>query len=587
MNSVLVSTVSKTDRPVTPHSTSSRPLAVVAAAVGADPKGPATEPPSSAEPGDIPLTSEDTPGLMAYRHLYEGQGYVNIYGEFHRWAGSHYQEQRPEVEKNRIATLLTRCVQIEKKEKSDGTVLATVKRPYAHDSKISDALRYCLSRIPFIPLDKVNPGGLNLRNGVLTFDYSGPVPQPRLEPHSRAKVYTYCADTSYDSKAPRGDAHKLLEAIPADYRPTPLRLIASAIDLPECRKKVGRGIRAQFWAGEGSNGKDAVRTAVSNIFGGNGVTGVPISAFTKYDKGEKPWGLAPLLKSRINWPSENSAKESINKIESLKMVVTATGQIDFELKNKNAEQFTPKCICIFNTNDTTINLDHRQEAMASRYIIVPFPYRFTDNPTGPNDLKADSRFIYDEDWVRDNVCPGLLNILVEEFQKIFTEGIDYKPFEKVLEDNLENSSHLYQFKRDSNLIEDESAKTTVREIWARLRSWYESEEILSTDSFSRDNWVEDTRPGDKWIKTTHQLGQKLAKMFPAAAYRTKKERGFKIRFMSDCERALRDAKTIDDLNAARSYFGVETCLESLGMMPEAMVNAIDNGWITELVGAES
>jgi putative DNA primase/helicase len=541
---------------------------------------------ASPEPKDIQLASEDTPGIVAYRHLYEGQGYVNIYGEFFRWVGTHYEEQRIEAEKHRVSKLMARCIQVERKEKSDGSVLATIKRPYSTHAKVCDALGYCLSQIRFIPLDKVNPGGLNLRNGVLTFDYSGPVPLPRLEPHKRARVYTYCASADYDPKAPKVDAHKLLEAIPADYRPTALRLIASAIDLPECRKRVGRGIRAQFWAGEGSNGKDAVRTAVANIFGHHGVTGVPISSFAKYDKGEKPWGLAPLLRSRINWPSENSAKESINKIESLKMVVTGTGEIDFELKNKNAEQFTPKCVCIFNTNDTTINLDHRQEAMASRYIIVPFPYKFTDNPTGPNDLKADSRFIYDEDWVRENVCPGLLNILVDEFQKIFTEGLDYKPFEKVLESNLEDSSHLYQFKRDSNLIEDETTETTVKEVWSRLRAWYEDEEILTVDSFSKDIWIEDTRPGDKWIKTRQQLGKSLAKMFPAAAYRTNKERGFKIRFMSDCERALRDAKSIDDLNSTHRLFGVEVCLDAIGKMPEKMIEDVDSDWIKSLFEAK-
>ena len=91
MTSALTLNVTKTDLGDTSNFSTPRLLSVVAAMGDADPKGAAAEPPLSAEPKDIPLTAEDTPGIVAYRQLYEGHWYVNIYGEFHRWAGSHYE----------------------------------------------------------------------------------------------------------------------------------------------------------------------------------------------------------------------------------------------------------------------------------------------------------------------------------------------------------------------------------------------------------------------------------------------------------------------------------------------------------------
>ncbi|MFM5983882.1 MAG: DUF5906 domain-containing protein, partial [Sphaerospermopsis kisseleviana] len=291
-----------------------------------------------------------------------------------------------------------------------------------------------------------------------------------------------------------------------------LRVFAAAIDLPLVRKFRGRIIRSLIFTGDGNNGKDSLRNALSLIFGRLGITGCSIDDFQAYDHGRK-FNLAALAGSRINWASENNLSINVDQIQCLKQLVTGDPLVSEE-KFRQGTEFTPRCISIFSTNSKTINLVANLEAIASRYSIVPFTKKFVVNPIHSNELLADSRYAYDSDWVKSEVLPALLNYLVEGFKAIFSEGIDYSVFSEAMESNRLAAIHLFQFCNDVGLVAGEPTDfIPVETIWIELRKWYEIEGYLTIGD-NGDKWADDPRPGDPLVKYAVKLKQRLERCHP-------------------------------------------------------------------------
>ena len=456
---------------------------------------------------DILITSTDTPGEVAARTLY-ATDYVRIGDSFYRWEGDHYEACDPRAEERRIALLMRRCISVS--EGKNGECI--VKRPWATSSKTECAFKQARRIIPFIPPDQVNPPGVNMTNGVLVIerDSDGRF-IPMLWPHSPERVYTYKPQVEYNPDADPSHCERLLEALDAPYRAMVLRIFAAALDIDSVRIHSGRDVRVLFFTGSGANGKDALREALSLIFGKQGITSATIDDFSAYDHGRR-FNLAPLATSRINWASENKVGVNIDDIQSLKQLGTGDTLISEE-KFGNGISFTPRCIAVFSTNDRALNLTAALEATASRYAIVPFTKSFVSNPVGPNQLKADPRFKYDLEWVKKNVCPAFLNILLREFNLIFEEGFNYDNFADAMQKNRLEANHLCRFALESGIKEDPDGYILTEDLWRALRCWYEDEGIL-TITERGDNWADDLRPGDPWVRFDIKLKQRLQRIFP-------------------------------------------------------------------------
>ena len=455
------------------------------------------------------MSSDDTAASVAVRELYNDcRDYVRIGDNLYRWAGTHYQICEERAERQRINALLARCYAV--KVKQDGT--STITRPWYTGSKVSDTYQAVLSAPRYVPTDQVNGAGINCTNGVLIVCVVAGEPEFQLIPHSPGLVFTYPPQVEFNPDADTAACDGLLAAIDSRYRSAVIRVFAAAIDLPLVRQFRGRIIRSLIFTGDGNNGKDALRIALTHIFGGSGISNCTINDFQVYDTGKK-FPLAPLAGSRINWASENNVSVNIDQIQCLKQLVTGDPLVA-EVKNIQGVEFTPRCISIFSTNTKTVNLVANLEAIASRYTIVPFTKKFVINPTHSNELLADSRYTYDTEWVKTEVLPALLNHLVDGFKAIFSEGIDYSVFSEVMESNRLGAVHLFQFCNDAGVgLGEPTDFIPVEAIWIELRKWYENEGYL-TNGESGDKWADDPRPGDPLVKYAVKLKQRLERCFP-------------------------------------------------------------------------
>lgn len=106
--------------------------------------------------------------------------------------------------------------------------------------------------------------------------------------------------------------------------------MAASLDLATIRKHRGREVKALLCKGHGNNGKDTLREAVRLLYGGIGMSNASVSDFAAYDNGRK-FGLSKLEGARINWSSENSSFDNLDRLQSLKAAITGEA-LDIERK---------------------------------------------------------------------------------------------------------------------------------------------------------------------------------------------------------------------------------------------------------------
>ena len=497
---------------------------------------------------DIEIQDTDNAETLVFRHLYEGKPYVNIQGALHLYTGNDedgysYPLQDERAELKRISDLLERCTLT--RYTKQGVI---VSRPWAVQKKKVDAYKWALDKVRSVKLSDVNPPGLNLKNGILTtsWDSEKKSVSITLKPHSPKYVYVDQPTVRYDENASTEHVDRLLLAVREQDRKLLLQTYAAALDLPLVRKKKGRAVKTLFLCGEGANGKDSLRECYTMILGKSAVSSVGIQQFKMYDEG-RMFGVRPLAVSKANISSENNTSINIDNLQSLKQATTGDPMFA-ERKHQDAEEFSPRCILIFHTNELTPNLTATHAAQRGRYGIVQFEKVFVENPKKPNELKADPRFKNDPQWVSENVCPALLNYLISGFKEIFATGIDYSPLDETMEKTRIENNHLYRFANECNLIQWETGWVSNAVIEAHLRGWYQDEGVLKVDDNGRESWAEDWRAGDPWVKSTPQYKKRFTKIFPElVAEKRDGVRGLAgIRFASHAEIALRQVATFQD-----------------------------------------
>lgn len=454
---------------------------------------------------------------IAQKALFADQPWVCIFDTLHCWTGTHYEPSSDATEKRRISEFCNKYLVFD-----DRTRKRTYR--YANDTAVNSVLKWVKMAVGIDPA-KVNPTGLNLANGILSITWQGKKPSWTLRKHDPSVVYTHCSKVSYNPKADPEPCDRLLIALDDAQRDVFLKTIAACLDLGNVRKVMSDRLRGLLLQGDGSNGKDTLREAISEIFA-RGITGCSLKDFQQYDEGKK-FPLSKLEYSRINWASENHSRLSLDSLQSLKNVLTGD-PIDIERKNQDDYSIKPACIVLLNCNEAP-SIVGAQKAIESRYAIVKFAKTFTSDPQSPDELPADPRFKNDPEFLQNHVCPSLLNRLLDALTRLMTDGIDYKPLAKAIQDAKESSCHLIRWASEIGL-EVGKGKIRIGDLYQSLKTWYVDQGVLdielSTSGKEKVDWLEESNRFDPWIKAPRLMRAALTKIFPRATFSERTEDGF-------------------------------------------------------------
>jgi putative DNA primase/helicase len=443
--------------------------------------------------------------------LYGDKPWICLEDVLHFWTGTHYEPSPDPIERKRIWEFCNSYV-VESYGK-DGELRRACR--YATPGHVNQALEWIKQSCSVDP-NTVNPPGLNCTNGVLQIVWSGKVPSWRVEPHDSRRLYIYAPVATYKPNADATYCNQLLACLDEPQQQIFLKTIAAALDIDKVRAEKGRMVRALLLKGDGANGKDTLRESVAALFGYQGMTGCSFADCKQYDEGRK-FPLAKLAMSRVNWATENQDTLALDRLQVLKAIITGE-PLDVERKGKDDFSIEPKCVMLFNVNETP-SITAALEAIQSRYGILKFSKTFKSKPDlSRGELQANPRFKYDKEFLRSEVLPALLNHILQALVDLMREGVDYEVIDGAIEEAREESCHLYQFARECGLVYNPGASVYVGDVWEKLREWYIETGTLTIETSDTGKekaiWIDQASRFDPNVKGAHQLVARLQKLYP-------------------------------------------------------------------------
>jgi len=444
---------------------------------------------------------------IALEAIWGGETYLVVEEEFYRWNGSYFELSPREVEERKVISWAENYAVYDPKLRRNAY-------KFANPQSITKILDWAILKFK-VNRDTLNQPGLNLANGVLIFKFHRRSVEWRLVPHDPKFRFTYCSPVRYDPAAGKEGAEQLLQALDADPRDIFLKTLAASINLTAVRKRLGR-LRACICLGAGSNGKDALKKAASLIFTNNQMTSADLSDFNSYDNGRK-FTLAKLRGARLNWPSENNNNSNLDRCNSLNIAITGE-ELYYEQKGKNEVPFQADCVHFFSMNQLPSSKSGL-DSIRERFTILEFSKTFKRAPKlERGELEADPRFLYDPEWVTQEVCPGFLNLILDALNRLFADGIDYEPIQGAFDQIQEESTHLWAFCHDLGLHADAEGRIYVGDLWEALQAWYIANgtlEILDLgDGKTKRVWNEQASQYDRNVSGPHQIYKRFKLLFP-------------------------------------------------------------------------
>lgn len=460
---------------------------------------------------------------IAFDKLFGGQYWITVLGVMHCWNGRYYEAIDDVILTRKIAQHLD---EFEVSTSKGAKTFITF--PFAKPSCVRQVLLWAKQQTG-VTVKQINPSGVNLKNGILQITWKPTSPGQTqslvyspswcLVEHNPQYYYTYCSEAVYQPEADLSECDRLLAALEPPQQDIFLKLIGASLDLAKVRQYHGRNIRAILAQGTGSNGKDAFREVVKQLFGSKGITSCTLSDFQQYDAGRK-FPLYPLgTNPKINWSSENTKYANIDSIQSLKQAITGD-PLSIERKGKDETEIDPACILIFNINEPP-KMTASLEAIKSRYAVLSFNKTFKTNPD-PNqgELKADPRFKYSPLFIQQKILPAFLNKVLQGLHSLMLEGIDYSSTELAFAAIQRESDHLIAFCQEVGLDYLPNGLTPISEIWKRLQKWYKEngtlEIITLPDGEQKTIWHQQARSEDKTLKGANQVRSRFLELFPQA-----------------------------------------------------------------------
>jgi putative DNA primase/helicase len=430
---------------------------------------------------------------------YPAQQWICVDGILHCWSGNHYKPVADEEITPSLAVFLSSIHVVDHKTGQH-------EYPWKRPKYIDEALAWMRRLLPPVA---VNPqSSINCRNGIVSWTWNDRAIDIQFQPHTPETFFTYVTEYDYDPGANPQHLSRLLEAVEPSDRDTLQRILGSGLHLAKYRASRGRP-RAVLMIGEGSNGKDTIRTALRDTLGARNFTSCTLADFRQYDSGRK-FPIAPLRGASVNWSSENSQFVHIDNLQSLKAAISGE-ELSYELKGVQESQFVPSALFVFNLNkDPSLSGD--QIAVETRFHVFRFMKTFMATPTEPNHIQADPRLKDDPEFIQEMICPAFLNWLLEGLMLSVSDGIDYSTGHEAMEEVRRSSCHLWEFCDAVGLRYDPDGQVTVATVYDRLRDWYRDEGYLD----KAGHWVID-QPSDHTVKASRLLVAALKQIFPKVA----------------------------------------------------------------------
>jgi putative DNA primase/helicase len=508
--------------------------------------------PASSADDYIPDTApagEQTFIHKAIEALYSDGHWKSIGEVLYQFNGAYYEMRHEATEKKRILEWLK-------------TYAEMVKGKYRcnryNSASVNDVWNCMVASVAIDP-NTINPEGLNTSTGVVKINPDG---SHSLIPHDPEQVYTYVG-CRYDPAIDPTDCDRLLECLEPPQRKIFLRTAAAALNLKLVRSKLtGRGVKGLLCHGEGSNGKDTLRSVLAAVFG-RGMTAKSLSDFKSYDTGRK-FNLSGLVGGICNWASENTSKVDLDNIQSLKQFITGD-PIDIEPKGKDSYEYKPTATFFANCNKLP-SITGGTAAIDDRYGVLRFNKTYARNAiAAEGQLEADARFKDDEKFILEQVAPAMLNKLLEEFPLLLAEGIDYTATREAMQKAQEESRHLWQFAREVGLEVQAGGRVWVKDLWEALVNWYEGMGILDKEYNGSGKekliWNELPNKYDAPVKAINQLASRLTEIFPKVQVCRNHERDeidrrgqrylLGIGFVQDSVKTAKTASPSSPVDAAR------------------------------------
>jgi phage/plasmid-associated DNA primase len=458
---------------------------------------------------------------VIYQELFfEGEGFAYFGNTLHIYEGGYYKEMSDHEVTKIIANFFDTYI----------TGFDEDNNPiyeYALPNLVEQSLKYVKMNC-FVDSKKINPIGLNTKNGYLQLSYkidssNNRQPSFQLLPHSPKNYFTFIADFNYDPNANSEIFDQAINDMLSQEEAEALfKVLAASFDLDEIRRIRGREVKMLFLYGKGANGKDTIRVWVSLLVGGYGITNIGLKSFKKGDDGAS-YELFSLVHSRINWASENQ-RILIDQCQTLKSFATGDSLIVRQIYGKPTS-ITPKAISLFNLNDLP-SIQTSDEAMDSRTGIIWFKNTFKSNPkkNNPNEKLANPLLKEDEQYIKKNILPAFLNRLIESFHSLYNEGIDYSFNDSIMTTIREDNNHFQQFINETGLIECSIEEGEIpKKLYLVYLIWCYINGILEFNHSNNKNW-NDPSPYDKAIRDVRQFGIRLKKSFPGMLEHRGKDR---------------------------------------------------------------
>lgn len=468
------------------------------------PRRPQPQPQPHADGEAVNLQLYDKSGTewleLAVEHVFchPRERWICVDDVLHCWNGTHYQAQPDEQLAPKLAGFLSMLHVINQQ--------GAAAYPWRRPRYVDEALQWM--RRLLVPVDVNPPNAINCRNGVVSWEWSGRKLDVTFAPHDPEVPFTYCTAYDYDTEANAQHLWRLLEAVEPGDRDTLQRILGSGLDLAHYRSTRGRP-RAVLMIGEGSNGKDTIRTALRDTLGSRNFTSCTLADFRQYDQGRK-FPIAPLRGTSVNWSSENSQFVSIDNLQSLKAAISGE-ELSYELKGVQESQFIPSALFVFNLNKDP-SLTGEQAAIETRFHVFKFRKTFMATPTEPSHIQADPRLKDDPSFIQQQICPAFLNWLLEGMALSVADGINYATGNQAMQDVRRASCHLWDFCDAVGLTQSDGAQVSTTRVWGALQQWYQEEGYMDRSG----RWLMDP-PGDRTVKAPRLLVPALRQIFPKVA----------------------------------------------------------------------
>jgi len=467
--------------------------------------------PGCTAPIDRPLTLRD---LQKFHLLIEDnltkkadgtdQPWITVNGETFRWADTHYER----VAKEDLVRLIVDIAKSITWFDNNGREY----HPFTKSSEVQNAISWFMQATIINPA-RLNPSGfVNCLNGVVRITWEGNHPCASLEPHDpEVHLFVDSPGLHYNPDANPEHVDRMLKCLPQNGREAFLQVVSATLDT-EAIRRMGHRVPAMMLIGQGQNGKDTLREAVTMLHGHSSVACIGISDWQQYEAGQGRgrFTVEQLDRARLSIASENSGAFKIDNLESLKAAITGE-PLYVERKGQDGKLINPKAAFLFFLNRPPL-VDGGTEAIISRWVVVNMPHSYSTNPR-EGQLKADPRFKHNREWMTTEVLPAFLNLLIQSLGDVAANGIDIESCAEEMQKLREDTSHLHSFLKVSGYeLGDSVDCVQLTEIYQDLNKYY-IDEGWKQHKFSEWVFIEDG-DGDKPVKSQRLLTKRLQQLYP-------------------------------------------------------------------------